>query len=111
MYPSHATVFRPKLSVTGRHPTLLRDRSFSDCLDTKMAFVNNQVISIVKPKPGISTPPPSLCFFSIDYDLLQCVCVYISCAYWEHSSLHLKTEEGKRDVLNYSTVALIHYAD
>lgn len=89
VYPGYATVFSPTLSVTGRHPTLLRDRSFSDCLDTKMAFLNNQVISIFNQQPGILTPPPPFFLHQLQSTVMR---ARISGACFKYGSLHLKPQ-------------------
>lgn len=80
-----------------------------------MAFVNNQVISIVKRKPGISTPPPTPTFVLFFPSTTIYYSVYV-CIYqlWllGTQQLTFKDRRGKeRDVLNHSRVALIHYAD
>lgn len=51
-------MFGPILSITGRHPTPLRDLSFSDCLDARTPVLNNQVISIFKQKTKLLLRPP-----------------------------------------------------
>lgn len=63
----------PTLSITGRHPTPPRDLSLSGCLDTKMLFLNNQVISIFKQK----LVPTRFCITYNPVHVPACSCVAV----------------------------------